>query len=150
MIDSDLQLRDTIGGVRMTLGGQYRHYAPSSAGTYLDDAKQAIEVNEAGTYVQADTTLFDRLRLAGAGRVDHHSIYGTQLSPKATIQYEVAPSHNVRVGYNRAFKSPTVLEDYLNIGGILPSAGATRQRSARPSRSRLVRAGTTRPSAASR
>ncbi|MGE5182228.1 MAG: TonB-dependent receptor [Acidobacteriota bacterium] len=119
MIDSELQLRETVAGVRTTLGGQYRHYTPSSAGTYLDDKTQAISIDEAGSYLQLDTTLADRLRLAGATRVDHHSIYGTQISPKAEIQYEVAPSHNVRVGYNRAFKSPTVLEDYLNIGGML-------------------------------
>jgi iron complex outermembrane receptor protein len=119
MIDSDLQLRENIGDVRLTLGGQYRHYAPSSHGTYLDDADQAISINEAGTYAQADTTIAGRLRLAGAVRVDHHSIYGTQVSPKAAVQYEIAPSHNLRLGYNRAFKSPTVLEDYLKIANTL-------------------------------
>ena len=119
MIDSDLQFRQTVAGVKATLGGQYRHYTPSSHGTYLDDASQKIVMNEAGSYAQLDTTLFDRLRLAGATRVDHHSIYGTQISPKAAVQYEIAPSHNIRVGYNRAFKSPTVLENYLKITDTL-------------------------------
>ncbi|HTN25152.1 MAG TPA: TonB-dependent receptor, partial [Solirubrobacteraceae bacterium] len=60
-----------------------------------------------------------RLRLAAAARVDTHSLYETQLSPKVAVQYEVAPQHNVRVGYNRAFKSPTVLENFLKINDIL-------------------------------
>ncbi len=115
MIDSDLQLRETVAGVRATLGGQYRHYMPVSNGTYLDDANQRINIDEVGSYGQLDTTLFDRLRLAGAARVDHHSIYGTEVSPKAAVQYEVAPDHNIRIGYNRAYKAPTVLEDYLKI-----------------------------------
>ncbi len=119
MVDSELQLRHQIAGVKTTLGGQFRRYTPSSEGTYLDDKNEKIEINEAGSYIQLDTMLFDRLRLAGAARVDHHSQYATQFSPKAAIQYEVAPSHNIRIGYNRAFKSPTVLENYLRINDVL-------------------------------
>jgi iron complex outermembrane receptor protein len=119
LIDSELQFRYTIANVKATLGGQYRAYAPSSSGTYLDDATQDISVNEAGSYLQLDTTVLQRLRLAGAVRVDHHSLYATQISPKAAVQYEVADNHNVRVGYNRAFKSPTVLENFLRINDVL-------------------------------
>ncbi len=119
LIDSELQYRHTIAGVKTTLGAQYRAYAPSSQGTYLDDKDQDISATEAGTYLQLDTLLFHRLRLAGAVRVDHHSLYATQISPKAAVQYEVAENHNVRVGYNRAFKSPTVLENFLRINDVL-------------------------------
>ncbi len=119
LIDTELQYRHTIAGVKTTLGGQYRAYAPSSAGTYLDDKTRDISVNEAGTYLQLDTLLRQRLRLAGAVRLDHHSLYATQISPKAAVQYEVAENHNVRVGYNRAFKSPTVLENFLRISDTL-------------------------------
>jgi outer membrane receptor for ferrienterochelin and colicins len=119
LIDSELQYRHTLAGVKTTLGAQYRAYAPSSAGTYLDDKTKDISVAEAGTYLQLDTMLFHRLRLAGAARVDHHTLYATQISPKAAVQYEIAENHNVRVGYNRAFKSPTVLENFLRINDTL-------------------------------
>ncbi|HEX5061947.1 MAG TPA: TonB-dependent receptor [Kofleriaceae bacterium] len=119
LIDSELQYRHTLAGVKTTLGAQYRAYAPSSAGTYLDDKTQDISVAEAGTYLQLDTMLFHRLRLAGAARVDHHTLYATQISPKAAVQYEIAENQNVRVGYNRAFKSPTVLENFLRINDVL-------------------------------
>jgi iron complex outermembrane receptor protein len=119
LVDSELQYRHVIAGVKTTLGGQYRAYAPSSQGTYLDDKNKDISVAEAGTYLQLDTMLFHRLRLAGAARVDHHSLYATQISPKAAVQYEIADSQNVRVGYNRAFKSPTVLENFLRINDTL-------------------------------
>lgn len=119
LIDSELQYRHTIAGVKTTFGGQYRMYSPSSAGTFLDDKTQKISVDEAGGYVQLDTLLMGKLRLAGAARVDTHSLYATQFSPKAAIQYEVADNHNVRFGYNRAFKSPTVLENFLRINNVL-------------------------------
>jgi len=119
LIDSELQYRHTIAGVKATVGGQYRMYSPSSAGTYLDDKTQEISANELGGYVQLDTLLMHKLRLAGAVRADHHSLYATQISPKVAVQYEVADNHNVRIGYNRAFKSPTVLENYLRINNTL-------------------------------
>jgi outer membrane receptor for ferrienterochelin and colicins len=119
LIDSELQLRHTIAGVKTTLGGQYKYYAPDSAGTYLDDKDRSIHVSEAGAYLQLDTLIAGRLRLAGAARADHHSLYATQFSPKAAVQYEVADSHQVRVGYNRAFKSPTMLENFLRINDAL-------------------------------
>lgn len=120
LIDSELQLRDEVGGVKLTGGGQARRYLPSSAGTYLDDKDRSIRIDEVGVYGQADAMLLDeRLRLAAAARLDHHDLYGAQLSPKAAIAYEVAPEQKIRVGYNRAFKSPTVLENFLRINDVL-------------------------------
>jgi iron complex outermembrane receptor protein len=61
----------------------------------------------------------DVLNLVGAGRIDHHSDYPTQLSPKAAVVYSITPMHKLRAGYNRAFKSPTILENYLFINNTL-------------------------------
>ncbi len=120
MVDSELQYRNQLLGVETTAGVQYRAYMPDSDGTYLADAVEDIDTSEIGGYLQLDRHLLDdRLRLAGAARVDRHSNYPTQFSPKASVQYEVVPLHNVRVGYNRAFKSPTVLENNLFINDIL-------------------------------
>ena len=121
MMDSELQYRDTFAGINTAVGAQWRLYLPNSEGSYLADAGgEDIDATELGGYVQADyTTLNDRLRLVAAARVDDHSNYSTQLSPKASAVYTVTPSHKVRAGYNRAFKSPTILENYLLIGGFL-------------------------------
>lgn len=120
MIDAELQHHRELGPVRATAGAQYRIYLPSSDGTYLSDGDESIQATELGGYAQLDLPLMaDRLRLVGAGRVDHHTDYSTQLSPSAAVVYTVAPLHNVRVGYNRAFKSPTILENYLLINGTL-------------------------------
>ena len=120
MMDAELQHHRELGPVRATAGAQYRVYLPSSEGTYLSDADESIQATELGGYAQLDLPLMaDRLHLVGAGRVDHHSDYSTQVSPSAAAVYGVAPNHNVRVSYNRAFKSPTILENYLLINGSL-------------------------------
>lgn len=121
MMDAELQHHRLIGPLRATAGAQYRIYLPSSDGTYLSDADESIQATEIGGYAQLDLPLLadERLRLVGAGRIDHHSDYSTQLSPSAAVVYAVAPLHNVRLSYNRAFKSPTILENYLLINGTL-------------------------------
>jgi len=118
--DSEVQYRNTLGvgggTLNVVTGGQLREYQPDSDGTFLADANdEDISATEVGGYLQLDYRPSDRLRINTAARVDHHSEYNTQFSPKAAVVYTVASSHNVRAGYNRAFKSPTVLEGNLFI-----------------------------------
>jgi outer membrane receptor for ferrienterochelin and colicins len=117
MIDGEIQYRNSFAGVDVAAGVQGRSYMPDSGGTYLADATgQDIDATEIGGYLQADYDLLgERLRLVGAVRVDEHSNYDPQVSPKLAAVFETAPGHKLRVGYNRAFKSPTILENYLLI-----------------------------------
>ena len=132
LYDSEIQYHNEFAGVEVTTGAQYRQYRPDSDGTFLADANdEDIDATELGGYLQLDTRLLgDRLRLVGAARVDNHSNYDTQFSPKAAAVFTVAPAHNVRVGYNRAFKSPTVLEK----AAPLARSGRPRTRRGRPMR----------------
>ena len=118
--DSELQYRRTIGVGSGTLdfvaGGQARRFLPDSDGTFLADANnEDIDATEFGGYLQIDYRPTDALRINTAARVDDHSTYGTQFSPKGAVVYSVASNHNLRVGYNRAFKSPTILNSHLFI-----------------------------------
>jgi len=118
--DSEIQYRNAFavgsGTIDIVTGGQLRDFQPDSDGTFLADANdEDISATEVGGYVQFDYRPTDKVRLNTAARVDNHSNYDTQFSPKAALVYTVAPSQNVRVGFNRAFKSPTVLESNLFI-----------------------------------
>jgi iron complex outermembrane receptor protein len=121
LLDSELQYSNSVGNLEFITGAQLRQYNPDSEGTFLaDGAGQDISATEVGGYVQADYYMLDdRLRLNTAARIDDHSDYGTQFSPKAALVYTVAPENNLRIGYNRAFKSPTVLESNLRIGDFV-------------------------------
>jgi outer membrane receptor for ferrienterochelin and colicins len=119
MLDAEAQYRNSFAGIDVAAGVQARAYLPDSGGTYLADATgQNIDANELGGYLQGDYDLLgERLRLVGAVRVDGHTNYDPQVSPKLAAVFEAAPGHKLRAGYNRAFKSPTILENYLLIAG---------------------------------
>ncbi len=121
MIDSEVQHRRSVLNTQITVGAQYRLFLPDSAGTYLDDANgNTIDATQLGGYAQLDRRFLDqRLRAVLAGRVDYQTNYSTQFSPKAGLVYELTPSQHIRVAFNHAFKSPTILENYLLINDVL-------------------------------
>jgi iron complex outermembrane receptor protein len=124
--DSEIQYNNSFslgtGSVDIVTGAQFRRFLPDSEGTFLADAGgEDIDETEYGGYLQLDYRPTDALRINAAARVDEHSEYDTQFSPKAAVVYTVAPSHNIRAGYNRAFKSPTILNNSLFIS--LPQLG---------------------------
>ncbi len=121
LIDSELQYQNEFGGVKLITGLQLRLYNPSSDGTYLADINgTTLSATEFGGYAQADYSLLrDTLRLVAAARLDTHSNYAPQFSPKGAVVYSLTRTQHLRLGYNRAFKSPTILENYLFINNTL-------------------------------
>ncbi|MDY7229307.1 TonB-dependent receptor [Hyalangium rubrum] len=121
LIDSELQHQNSIGGLKLITGLQLRLYMPSSRGSYLADTDgKKLNATEFGGYLQGDYSLLrDKLRLVAAARLDTHSNYSAQFSPKAAVVYSPQRNHHLRAGYNRAFKSPTILENYLLINNTL-------------------------------
>ncbi len=115
--DSELQYNNTLGGVNLVTGLQYRNFQPESQGTYLNDGEgQSISRELFGGYAQLDFDIVqDQLRAVLAARVDGNSDYETQFSPKGSIVYTVAPEQNIRATYNRAYTSPTILQSHALI-----------------------------------
>jgi len=121
LIDSELQYQNKFGGVNLITGVQLRAYNPRSDGSYLADINgTSLNATEFGGYAQADYSLLrDKLRLVAAARLDTHSNYTPQFSPKGAVVYSLTRNQHLRLGYNRAFKSPTILENYLFINNTL-------------------------------
>jgi iron complex outermembrane receptor protein len=121
--DSEAQYRHQFGDLRTAVGMQWKHMLPDSGGTYLDEG-DGLRFDELGGYVHLDYRLLaERLRLTGALRVDDHSNYSPQLSPSICAVFGLTPGHKVRLGLNRAFKSPTVLESHLYLMAPVPLLG---------------------------
>ena len=95
-------------------------YAPSSAGTYLDDKTQDISVDR-GRQLRAARHAAVRIGCASPVPRASTTTASTRRSsarrPRCSTRSR--DNHNVRVGYNRAFKSPTVLENFLRINDTL-------------------------------
>ena len=68
-----------------------------------------------------DEIFFGRLRLSVGARVDKFgNLDHPALSPRLSASYRVADNHVVRAGFNRAFRSPSSINNYLEMSLAIP------------------------------
>ena len=78
-------------------------------------APAAQDRNEIGGYIQ-DDIFFNRVRLSLGARIDKFgNIDDPAVSPRASVSFSVADSHVLRAGFNRAFRAPSSVNNYLDI-----------------------------------
>jgi outer membrane receptor for ferrienterochelin and colicins len=116
---------EQLNGLRVTLGGQYRHDQVSSKRRWLVDRKtgEDITVDQKGVYGQLEAPIAGGLRAVVAGRYDKHENYDAQFSPKAALLFSPVADQTFRVTYNRAFKSPTILQTSFFFPDFAPFVG---------------------------
>jgi len=124
--------------VDATVGGNYRQYRLTSAGTLFSDGENASPINpdgsrdvrdgidnyEYGGFLRLQRGFFDdRLSLSAVGRVDEFKNFDTQFSPRISGVLTLGEDreHNVRVNYASAFRPPAQLDQhiYLSVGPVL-------------------------------
>lgn len=112
-------------GARITWGAQYRHDRVSSKRQWLVDRQTGEDLtqNQIGGYGQVEFQLSRAFRLVASGRYDEHDAYDGQFSPKAAVLFSPADDQTFRVSYNRAFKSPTVLQTSFFFPDFQPFVG---------------------------
>ena len=99
----------------LSYGGNYRR---NNFDITLAPAAQ--DRNELGGYVQ-DEIFVGRFRFWVGGRVDKFgNIQDPVFSPRLTAMYQVSPDHSLRVSFNRAFRSPSVVNNYLDVAIVTP------------------------------
>ena len=107
----------TVVGTRNALsyGGNYRRNNFD-----ITLAPAAEDRNEIGAYVQDDIAA-GRFRFSIGGRVDKFgNIEDPVFSPRLTAIYQPTSDHSLRVGFNRAFRSPSTVNNYLDISLVQP------------------------------
>jgi outer membrane receptor for ferrienterochelin and colicins len=114
-----------LNGTRFTWGGQYRHDEVSSKRQWLTDRKtgEDIAVDQQGVYAQLEAPLTGWLRAVVAGRYDKHDYYDAQFSPKAGVLITPVADQTLRLTFNRAFKSPTILQTSFFFPDFAPLVG---------------------------
>ncbi|MCU0636360.1 MAG: TonB-dependent receptor, partial [Gemmatimonadaceae bacterium] len=117
-----------IDATRVVYGAQFRNDNVSSSRQWLADrlTGEDISVSQIGGYFQTETPLPLALRLVLAGRYDKHDFYDAQWSPKAALLWTPVADNTIRVGYNRAFKSPTLLQTsffFPDFSPVIPGIG---------------------------
>ena len=87
--------------------------------TIAPDAENRTEL---GAYVQ-DEILMDRFRFTLGGRVDKFgNLSDPVFSPRLAATFKPAADHAVRFSFNRAFRSPSVTNNYLDINIVVPTS----------------------------
>ena len=114
-----------LNDARVTWGFQYRHDDVTSERRWLSDRQTGHDVtsDQRGVYGQVDAPVSSWLRIVAAARYDNHSNYNAQFSPKAGILVTPTPDQTFRLTFNRAFKSPTVLQTNFFFPDFQPFVG---------------------------
>ena len=83
-------------------------------------APAAADRLEVGAYLQ-DEIFFDRFRLVLGGRVDKFGNLGTPVfSPRLSFMMKPGVDHSVTLSYNRAFRSPSIIDNFLDMRIVQP------------------------------
>jgi outer membrane receptor for ferrienterochelin and colicins len=78
-------------------------------------APQSEDRTELGAYFQ-DEIFFDKFRLSLGGRVDKFgNIDDPIFSPRVTAIFKPTPAHALRASFNRAFRSPSTINNFLDV-----------------------------------
>jgi iron complex outermembrane receptor protein len=94
----------------VTYGGNFRYNSFD-----LSLAPQADSRTEGGFYIQDDIFLHERLRFVLGGRVDGFSnLDGAVFSPRTALMIKPSVNQTIRVSYNRAYRAPSVVNEYLD------------------------------------
>ena len=100
----------------LSYGGNYRHNAFN-----ISLAPNGDDRNEGGAYLQDEIFLTDRFRWIVGGRLDKFSsIDGAVFSPRTTLLFKPASAHTFRASFNRAFRSPSLVNNSLDITIVTP------------------------------
>ena len=78
-------------------------------------APQSEDRTELGAYLQ-DEIIWDKFRLSLGARVDKFdNIEDPVFSPRVTAIFKPAPAHALRASYNKAFRSPSTINNFLDV-----------------------------------
>jgi outer membrane receptor protein involved in Fe transport len=79
----------------------------------LSLAPDADNRTEGGIYLQDDIFLSDYFRLVAGARLDMFSNIDAVVSPRVAFMMKPHADHTFRVSYNRAYRSPSVINEHL-------------------------------------
>jgi outer membrane receptor for ferrienterochelin and colicins len=110
------------GRQNFTYGADYIYTLPRTSGTINGFYEDHDQTREFGAYLQSETALSPRLDLVLAGRVDTHSALPEPIfSPRAALVFKPTSNHSFRATFNRAFSTPSSLNQFLDLGTSLPN-----------------------------
>ncbi|MEO8277518.1 MAG: TonB-dependent receptor [Thermoanaerobaculia bacterium] len=93
----------------LTYGANYR-----DSKFDLEIAPQGTKKKEWGVFLQDEILIGDKLRWLIGGRYDDIDPIKGVFTPRTSLLYSPVPNHTFRVSYNEAFRTPSVINEYLD------------------------------------
>ena len=118
LVNGQLQYNVTAfnGREQFLIGSDYRLTLPETAGTLHGRNETRDRIEEFGAYIQSATVVTENVDITAALRADYNNIAReVQLSPRAGIVFKITPEHTFRVAGNRAYASPGLHSNFLDL-----------------------------------
>jgi iron complex outermembrane receptor protein len=113
--DVEIGHAKVVGRNSFTYGGNFRRNNFD-----ITLAPNAENRNEIGAYLNDDISL-NQFRFSVGGRVDKFgNIEDPVFSPRLTAIYQPTQDHSLRVSFNKAFRAPSVVNNYLDVAIVQP------------------------------
>lgn len=113
-----------LGAHNFTYGGDLLYTVPETNGTINGIYEDDDETTEIGGYLQWEWALDPKFDLVLAGRVDDHSALPDPIfSPRAALVFKPAENQAIRATFNRAFSTPSSLNQFLDLPSAAPDPG---------------------------
>lgn len=110
------------GRQNFTYGADFIRTTPVTEGTIHGWYEDDDETTEYGAYLQSETAVSPKLDLVLAGRLDRHSAIDDLIfSPRAALVFKPSEGHALRLSYNRAFSTPSSINQFLDLGSPIPN-----------------------------
>ncbi len=107
---------------RMVWGAEVRHETVESR--HYFDTEDTLDGTLARAYANLEWRARPDLLLQGGAMLEHHYFTGSDVSPRAAINYTLAEGHTVRLSVSQAYRSPTFFEQKGRLT-YYTTAGAT-------------------------
>ena len=118
----DLVNSNTFGKNAITYGGNARLTDYDLSIAQSDDKR-----NEYGIFLQDEIEFSEKLKWLIGARYDNIDPIGGVFSPRTSLLFSPSPNHNFRISYNKAFRAPSLVENYLDTAIVnavtLPGVG---------------------------
>jgi len=116
VFNAEMTHRKVIGTKQVLVwGGNGRTSTFDLSIAPLDDSR-----TELGAFLEDRITLSDKVQVNVGARVDWFDTIGTTFSPRTSLLVKPHEDHTLRFAYNRAFRAPSLVQNYLLT--VIPNA----------------------------
>lgn len=116
ILDIEYQRSFTFGdNASLIAGASYRHNWVSSTLFSYEGKLAKKEQHLYAFYAQLEYGLLENLHVIAGGRIDEHSLVGTNINPRLATIYKPKENHTFRLGVGTATKNPNFLSSYIDL-----------------------------------